>query len=207
MSPRRVTRDAQARANRIASALRGLLEDEPPVPEAPRWQGDPFRGLPAEPVAPEVDPDLPCPACASAMIPVYKRGVTIDCCVRCSGLWLDPGELADMIGPVSDEGDVNPATVAGRMAQLDLPPRTVEHRTCPRCDNPMIRRNFADFSGVIADVCPQHGAFLDPGEYEAVEAFIEVGGLKLQRRKLAERNRQAAPRDGEPDRHWWEVFF
>lgn len=43
----------------------------------------------------------------------------------------------------------------------------------------MNRRNFGRRSGVIVDECVEHGLFLDPGEFEAIETFIAHGGLAL----------------------------
>ena len=205
MSGRRVTPDAQARASRIAAALEGLLDDEPPVPEAPRWVGDPYRGVPAEPVS--FEPQFPCPGCGYALRPAYSRGVSIHRCLGCHGLWLDPGELAEMLGPHETLGEVDEGAVARRMAQVELPPRTVGYRPCPRCEQPMRRRNFADYSGVIVDLCPQHGVFLDPNEFEAIETFVVAGGMKLERSKLAAANRDRRARDPRRERFWWEVFF
>lgn len=36
---------------------------------------------------------LPCPACKSKMSPLQLRGVTLDVCFGCGGLWVDKGDL------------------------------------------------------------------------------------------------------------------
>jgi Zn-finger nucleic acid-binding protein len=46
----------------------------------------------------------------------------------------------------------------------------------------MQRRNFGKTSGVIVDVCAQHGTWFDPGELSRVLAFVEAGGLAEARR-------------------------
>ena len=38
-------------------------------------------------------PRLSCPGCGQAMRPVTLRGVPVDLCVLCGGMWCDPGEL------------------------------------------------------------------------------------------------------------------
>ena len=42
---------------------------------------------------------LSCPACpaGTALVAVDRRGVTIDACPRCRGVWLDRGELDKLI--------------------------------------------------------------------------------------------------------------
>lgn len=38
-----------------------------------------------------------CPLCAVALRPVERLGVEIDHCPECGGLWLDRGELDEMV--------------------------------------------------------------------------------------------------------------
>lgn len=38
-----------------------------------------------------------CPKCAGEMVPVLYRGVELDKCSRCQGVWLDFGELAQVV--------------------------------------------------------------------------------------------------------------
>ena len=38
-----------------------------------------------------------CPKCGAALVPVTFRGVELDKCSRCSGIWLDCGELDQVI--------------------------------------------------------------------------------------------------------------
>ena len=38
-----------------------------------------------------------CPLCARALAPVERQGVEIDLCTSCGGMWLDSGELSELI--------------------------------------------------------------------------------------------------------------
>lgn len=38
-----------------------------------------------------------CPLCARALSPVERQGVEIDHCAECGGMWLDSGELTELI--------------------------------------------------------------------------------------------------------------
>ena len=41
----------------------------------------------------------------------------------------------------------------------------------------MTRRNFRKISGVLIDICRDHGVWLDAGELERIRCFIANGGL------------------------------
>ena len=58
----------------------------------------------------------------------------------------------------------------------------------------MNRTVFGRSSGVIVDVCKQHGTWFDARELTASLAFIERGGLALVARREAERKAEEARR-------------
>lgn len=51
----------------------------------------------------------------------------------------------------------------------------------------MNRVNFAKYSGVIMDVCKEHGTFFDRDELRRIVTFIREGGLEKSREKERER--------------------
>jgi len=64
----------------------------------------------------------------------------------------------------------------------------VRYVACPVCAALMNRKNFGASSGVIVDVCSQHGTWFDLGELPRVLSFVESGGLsRLQRREAEEK--------------------
>ena len=195
MPPRRPkpTAASKARAARIAAALEGILDDLPP-PEAEPTNtdpGTPYRPLPATPKPNQARTGIDCPGCGSPMEVTFERGVEIHRCVGCAGLWLDPGELESMVeDPGLVQADV--ATLRSGMKDVQVPSAPVRYRKCPRCQAVMTRRNFGSHSGVIVDECRKHGIYLDPGEFEAIETFIQLGGLALEKsRELRDAQREA----------------
>lgn len=70
---------------------------------------------------------LQCPADGTTLLAIHHRGVEIDVCPHCSGVWLDKGEL-DMIlrvrpvSPVSTASDSNRADIPGAIldASVDI---------------------------------------------------------------------------------------
>jgi Zn-finger nucleic acid-binding protein len=124
--------------------------------------------------------ELPCPACGALMPPQQIGGVGLNECRGCNGLWV-PGESFDLL--------VSRAIEARRNARpedlLRLRPRVrganpasqaVKYRKCPECEGFMQRRNFRKSSGVIIDVCNEHGTWLDADELEQIAGFILSGG-------------------------------
>ncbi|MBV1857868.1 MAG: zf-TFIIB domain-containing protein [Nannocystaceae bacterium] len=200
MPPRRPepTAAAKARAARISAALEGILDDLPPPPQeepAPSSDGHsaPYRPMPASPAKSGRREGVDCPACQNPMELDFDRGVEIHRCISCAGLWLDPGELDTM---VDDPGpaEANVADLREGMKDLRVPTGPVRYRKCPRCKLVMARRNFGSHSGVIVDECRQHGMYLDPGEFEAIEAFIKLGGLALERSRELRNAKRAVHR-------------
>lgn len=208
MPPRRpqATAASKARAARIAAALEGILEDLPAPPDdseaAPTDPTTmPYRPMPAAPKTTGRRKGIDCPACGSPMEVAFERGVEIHRCIGCAGLWLDPGELDALVddpGPRS----TNVATVREGMKNVLVTTGPVQYRKCPRCSAVMARRNFGSHSGVIVDECRRHGMYLDPGEFEAIEAFIKLGGLALEKsRELRDAKREAHRAKLDADHH------
>jgi Zn-finger nucleic acid-binding protein len=117
------------------------------------------------------------------------------------------------------------ASAKPKLAPLDT---TVQYRRCPLCEHLMQRRNFARQSGIIVDVCTEHGVWFDAWELQRVLAYVEAGGVAEARRhtlglpspQTLEEQRQSAKAvaaallRGKPDQGlpssaqdgWWEVF-
>ena len=58
---------------------------------------------------------------------------------------------------------------------------------CVECGDLMKRRNYASGSGMIIDVCRNHGVWLDHAELEKVLTFVRGGGLDRSRERQIER--------------------
>jgi Zn-finger nucleic acid-binding protein len=60
-------------------------------------------------------------------------------------------------------------------------PREDAYLPCPVCAGLMPRKNFRRISGVLIDICRDHGVWLDAGELEQIRCFIANGGLDTVR--------------------------
>lgn len=120
--------------------------------------------------------ELPCPACDLLMPPSQVGGLGLNECPSCHGLWV-PGEHFDRLvarateARKSADGSAQPRIEGGNPAS-----RSVRYRKCPECQTFMLRRNYRRSSGVILDVCREHGTWLDADELEEIAGFILSGG-------------------------------
>jgi len=172
------TPESKARAERIARSLAGLLNNVPAAMD--HAEDDGLGGRRAAGPAP--GEPLSCPRCAGTMATVAAAHcVEIDQCLECAAIWLDAGELEALVAD-HDPGTAKRPTMGElRAGMREVRPSegAVKYRDCPRCRQVMRRTNFGTISGVVVDECVQHGVLLDPGELQAIEAFIRMGGRPL----------------------------
>jgi len=125
---------------------------------------------------------LLCPRCACSLEENEYRGSIVDICPQCAGLWLD----AEEFGYHASERDtfVDP-TIPRAYRKKPIEDKN-DYLKCVRCDALMVRRNFRKISGVLIDICRDHGVWLDAGELEQIRCFIANGGLnKSQDKEIA----------------------
>jgi Zn-finger nucleic acid-binding protein len=108
---------------------------------------------------------MKCPKDGIQMDEVNVEGVILDHCKKCSGFWMDWGELT---------------RVSGNMAtEHELIFRGASNILCPRCGKKM---NQADLHSVIVEEC-KCGLFFDEGEAE------KVLGKKLDLKRITPSHR------------------
>ncbi len=104
-----------------------------------------------------------CPACKNPMITLELDAVEIDHCLACSGIWLDSGELEELIGDTEK--------VATLLQSFGIAnPRNEKKRRCPICRRPMAKIQVGmDKASVMIDRCQRgHGLWFDAGELDDV---------------------------------------
>ncbi len=128
---------------------------------------------------------LDCPKCKTAMKQVEVGKSALWECAQCEGTWVD-AETVKLICSESDQqaAVLNLPVVPSARHPPDLNFRYVP---CPVCSQLMNRVNFARSSGVIIDVCRDHGTWFDKDELRRVVEFIRSGGMdKARARQMAE---------------------
>ena len=134
-----------------------------------------------------------CPACPGSQMegfrlqptPAHPQGWAVFGCRGCGGVWVDLETLDAMLASAAQQGSGDGRAMSVKRRNLSLSGKVV-YRKCSVCDQTMIRRNFAQISGVIVDQCRLHGTFFDAGELEDVLAFVRSGGMVLARRRQNE---------------------
>jgi Zn-finger nucleic acid-binding protein len=114
-----------------------------------------------------------CPKCDSALLILKLKGVEVDYCETCRGIWLDAGELEQFAGN---------ALPAIRQATGVVP--TGRKHLCPRCDASL--EEIATPGNLTLDKCPRgHGLWFDADELPQLLAtthgaplveFFNLGG-------------------------------
>jgi Zn-finger nucleic acid-binding protein len=124
--------------------------------------------------------EVACPCCESLMPAQSVAGIPVNECTGCGGLWVAGDHFDRLVARA-----VEARKRKGPEAAVLAPPRVkganpasqrVEYRRCPICGVQMLRRNFRKSSGVILDVCHEHGTWLDADEIEQITGFILSGG-------------------------------
>jgi Zn-finger nucleic acid-binding protein len=127
--------------------------------------------------APGPGRELPCPACDVAMPPALVAGVAVSECRQCHGLWAAGNQFEQLVErAATSRRDAGAAAPAPRVRRGTPSPEQLRYRKCPECRGFMLRRNFRRASGVILDVCREHGTWLDADEIEEIAGFILAGG-------------------------------
>lgn len=126
--------------------------------------------------------DRKCPRCQSEMVTVTIGSTDVLECERCLGLWLDVPSFEKICADREQQSAVlgiashAPTTAAHETSKVNYVP-------CPECSQLMNRMNFARCSGVIVDICKNHGTWFDRDELSHIVEFIRDGGLNASRAK------------------------
>ncbi len=97
-------------------------------------------------------------------------------CPMCLGVFVEVEAFEELIR--KQERRVGEVAAPGGPRKSVLTETQVTYIKCPVCDGMMNRQNYGRISGVIVDVCGQHGYWLDEGELEKIAAWVATGGLQ-----------------------------
>lgn len=112
-----------------------------------------------------------CPRCDRPLMILAYKGIEVDACSQCGGVWFDAGEIEDLLertGVCPEDPQVAFLTrPSARSAQ--------GKRLCPRCDERMEEHRApaaaGDAEDLTVDRCPRgHGVWFDRGEFHRLLA-------------------------------------
>jgi len=118
-----------------------------------------------------------CPRCNSELAIEDYRGIEVDRCPNCGGLWLDYGELDQLEDAIFDQDKLKGSLMASSF-QSEI--------ACPKCGGRMQRFNYRLYN-LELDFCEEgHGWWLDAGEETRVLELMEQRIKDLDRKAKAE---------------------
>ena len=132
---------------------------------------------------------LQCPRCDQKLEAFSAGGGKLYDCNNCGGQFVEHALLEQLL----EQKELYGAALPRRIVKPQNPlTERVVYVKCPSCGEHMNRKNFGESSGVIVDICSNHGTWFDSGELPRVLAFVEQGGLDRARRLRAESDRRRA---------------
>ncbi|GMW04596.1 MAG: hypothetical protein AMXMBFR85_05790 [Dehalococcoides mccartyi] len=106
-----------------------------------------------------------CPACSKDMLVVEYRGIELDYCPACHGVWFDAGELGLLLDAVKLKSTAPKAE--------EITDSREAKRHCPICRRKMKKTAILKDPLLITDDCPGgHGMFFDGGEVDQLIARL-----------------------------------
>lgn len=122
-----------------------------------------------------------CPRCKTGLELLKIGETTLRECERCDGTWADV-ETFEHLCSRGEEQSAVLGFIGDRNRTVE-PLATVSYVPCPDCSQLMNRSNFAKASGVIIDICKQHGVWFDASELQRIIEFIQKGGMSMARQR------------------------
>ncbi len=132
---------------------------------------------------PRANNDRPCPQCTG---PLEREGEDTYPCVRCHGAFFTPQGVERIVRDARAIIDEHAPLNGIRSAvawQSSVDPELVRYVRCPFCRERMNRGIFGKRSGIIVDVCAQHGTWFDAGEVERAVAFARIHDVAVRSSK------------------------
>jgi len=116
---------------------------------------------------------MKCPKCAGEFEKVDFRGVEVDRCEVCKGIFFDFAEDEELRGMFGSEGiDTGYEEIGKQMDEITNVP-------CPSCNAVMLTLRDQEQDHVSFEVCPKcYGVFLDAGEFRDLKDFTFLEQLK-----------------------------
>lgn len=122
-----------------------------------------------------------CPRCKIDLEFIAIGSNNLRECSRCGGFWTSSATFENICSSHEEQSAV--LTFIRSDAHPDVHPASISYVPCPDCSQLMNRSNFARTSGVIIDMCRDHGVWFDADELPKIIDFINKGGLTLAREK------------------------
>ena len=119
---------------------------------------------------------MKCPNCNIDLQPRSDRGVDVNACPKCNGMWLTPSEL-----DAFENTAIDPEVKAGSLYIVAWPTKL----KCPICSQNLKRFEYRFFELQI-DCCPEHGFWLAAEDDQKILSLMKQEAVSLDRKFTAE---------------------
>jgi Zn-finger nucleic acid-binding protein/rubrerythrin len=118
-----------------------------------------------------------CPQCELPLLEQDWDGTKAHLCEQCNGVFF-PGDGLELVLDHLRSGAAPDADsrveVFRRLLRRPLPP-AVRYKACPLCAVSMTRRSYAGSSGIVIDVCPGHGTWIEQSAFGDLTDYVTSG--------------------------------
>jgi Zn-finger nucleic acid-binding protein len=124
-----------------------------------------------------------CPVCAKDALIVEFKGIELDYCPVCHGVWFDAGELELLLEAAELETSTGFLTGIQKSREADT---AEKKRQCPICRRKMNKVYIDEGKKIITDVCHYgHGMWFDGGEVASlVKTLVDSSPQKAEARQV-----------------------
>jgi uncharacterized protein len=124
-----------------------------------------------------------CPVCGKDALIVEYKGIELDYCPACSGVWFDAGELELLLEAAGLESDTRFLSGILKSREADT---AEKKRRCPICRRKMNKVYIDEGKKIITDVCSGgHGIWFDGGEVASlVKTLVDKSSAKDESRQV-----------------------
>ncbi|MHC4939604.1 MAG: TFIIB-type zinc ribbon-containing protein [Planctomycetota bacterium] len=130
------------------------------------------------------------PLCLACEDPLEEQdwdGIAVHMCPGCQAMLFPPSALERVLNKLRDATEhidfVEVIREFKDRYKTRRVAKTVRYKHCPVCDEMMVRRNYAGASGIILDVCGDHGHWVDQNAFSELSDWVTRGGDQLAARR------------------------
>jgi len=120
---------------------------------------------------------MKCPNCRAELHEKSYKGIDVDFCNNCRGMWLDADELDELEDKAFDEDDLKGSLMVSR---------STGNRRCPHCDSRLKKFQYRLYSLELEYCDNDHGYWLDAGEEKRVIELMKQREQDMERKLDAE---------------------
>ncbi len=123
---------------------------------------------------------ITCPKCGGSLEQVIHKGIEVDRCLNCAGIWFDFLE-AEQLKTIkgSESLDIGNPEIGSQFDRID------GEIYCPRCSEKMTRMLDIDQHSIWYEKCPEcQGVWFDAGEFKKFKQNFQPRGWLHRARQM-----------------------